>query len=42
MLTLKDWQLLQEILDLFEIFVRPTYKLQASSYPTLNYAKEAE
>ena len=37
-LTLKDQQLLQEILDLFEIFVRLTCKLQVSSYLTLNYA----
>ena len=38
MLTPEDQQLLQEILDLFEIFVRLTRKLQASFYPTLNYA----
>jgi hypothetical protein len=37
MLTPQDWELLQEIIDLFEIFVHPSRKLQGSTYPTLNY-----
>jgi hypothetical protein len=37
-LTAKDWQTMKALLDLFYIFIRPTEKLQGSSYPTLNYA----
>jgi hypothetical protein len=32
-----DWLLLHEVLKLFNIFVRPSKRLQASTYPTLNY-----
>ena len=38
MLTLKDWELIQEVVDLFEIFVHLSRKLQGSTYLTLNYA----
>jgi hypothetical protein len=37
-LLAEDWAVLQDILDLLEIFVRPSCKLQGSTYPTLNYA----
>jgi hypothetical protein len=37
MLTPQDWELLQEIINLFEIFVHPSRKLQGSTYLTLNY-----
>ncbi|KFZ19521.1 hypothetical protein V501_00632 [Pseudogymnoascus sp. VKM F-4519 (FW-2642)] len=37
-LTATDWATLHDLLKLFYIFVRPTEKLQGSSYPTLNYA----
>jgi hypothetical protein len=37
-LTAIDWAMLHDLLKLFYIFVRPTEKLQGSSYPTLNYA----
>src|ERR1700722_7772409 len=38
MLSTEDWVVLQDILDLLEIFVRPSQKPQGSTYPTLNYA----
>ena len=38
LLTSLDWLLLEELLGFFKIFVRPTKLLQASTYPTLNYA----
>ena len=38
MITRPDWAILQDLLKLFEIFVHPTKKLQALTYPTLNYA----
>jgi hypothetical protein len=37
-LTTIDWATLHDLLKLFYIFIRPTEKLQGSSYPTLNYA----
>ena len=37
-LTPSDWTLLDEVLQFFKIFVRPTRLLQGSTYPTLNYA----
>ncbi|KFY91845.1 hypothetical protein V500_04432 [Pseudogymnoascus sp. VKM F-4518 (FW-2643)] len=37
-LTTVDWATLHDLLKLFYIFIRPTEKLQGSSYPTLNYA----
>ncbi|KFY79987.1 hypothetical protein V499_01093 [Pseudogymnoascus sp. VKM F-103] len=33
-----NWATLHNLLKLFYIFVRPTEKLQGSSYPSLNYA----
>ena len=38
LITQQDWAILRDLLKLFEIFVHPTKKLQASTYPTLNYA----
>jgi hAT family C-terminal dimerisation region len=37
-LTDSDWVILHHLLKLFEIFIHPSRKLQASTYPTLNYA----
>ena len=37
-LTYKDWIIIHYLLKLFEIFVYVTKKLQASTYPTMNYA----
>jgi hypothetical protein len=37
-LTAIDWKTLEDLSHFFYIFIRPTQKLQASSYPTLNYA----
>jgi hypothetical protein len=37
-LTLGDWAILNDILKLFAIFVRPSKKLQGEKYPTMNYA----
>lgn len=37
-LTLGDWIILNDILRLFTIFVRPSKKLQGEKYPTMNYA----
>src|SRR5277367_3666935 len=37
-LTLSDWMILNDILKLFAIFVRPCKKLQGEKYPTMNYA----
>jgi len=37
-LTLGDWVILNDILKLFAIFVRPSKKLQGEKYPTMNYA----
>src|ERR1700722_15818042 len=37
-LTSEDWLLLQEVVKLLNIFVRPSKRLQGSVYPTLNYA----
>lgn len=37
-LSSTDWMILHSLLQLFNIFVRPTKKLQAASYPTLNIA----
>jgi hypothetical protein len=37
-LTDSDWAILHYLLKLFEIFVHPSKKLQASTYPTMNYA----
>jgi hypothetical protein len=37
-LTDGDWAILHYLLKLFEIFVHPLKKLQASTYPTMNYA----
>lgn len=37
-LSSTDWMILHSLLQLFNIFVRPTEKLQAASYPTLNIA----
>jgi hypothetical protein len=38
MLTQGDWLILHKLHEFFMIFVHPTKKLQASRYPTLNYA----
>jgi hypothetical protein len=38
MLTQGDWVVLRDLLKLFVIFAHPMKKLQASTYPTLNYA----
>ena len=35
---LGDWIILNDILRLFAIFVRPSKKLQGEKYPTMNYA----
>jgi len=37
-LTDSDWAIIHHLLKLFEIFVHPSRKLQASTYPTMNYA----
>jgi hypothetical protein len=37
-LTHEDWIIIHHLLKLFEIFVYATKKLQASTYPTMNYA----
>ena len=37
-LTDRDWVVLNHLLKLFEIFVHPSRKLQASTYLTINYA----
>jgi hypothetical protein len=37
-LTPGDWIILNDILRLFTIFVRPSKKLQREKYPTMNYA----
>jgi hypothetical protein len=37
-LTNRDWTILNHLLKLFEIFVYVSRKLQASTYPTMNYA----
>jgi hypothetical protein len=37
-LTDNNWLILYNLVKLFEIFVHPLKKLQASTYPTLNYA----
>jgi hypothetical protein len=37
-LTPGDWIILNDILRLFTIFVRPSKKLQGEKYPTMNYA----
>ena len=37
-LILKDWMILNDILKLFAIFVRPSKKLQGEKYPIMNYA----
>jgi hypothetical protein len=37
-LTYKDWIIIYHLLKLFKIFVYTTKKLQASTYPTMNYA----
>ena len=36
-LILGDWIILNDILRLFAIFVRPSKKLQGEKYPTMNY-----
>jgi hypothetical protein len=38
MLTQNDWAILHKLHEFFMIFVPPTKKLQATRYPTLNYA----
>jgi hypothetical protein len=37
-LTPIDWALTKDLRELFSVFAHPTKKLQASTYPTLNYA----
>jgi hypothetical protein len=37
MLNQSDWTILHKLHEFFQIFVHPTKKLQASTYPTLNY-----
>jgi hypothetical protein len=37
-LTNGDWVILHHLLNLFEIFVHPSQKLQVSTYLTMNYA----
>jgi hypothetical protein len=37
-LTPTNWALTKDLHDLFSMFSHPTKKLQASMYPTLNYA----
>jgi hypothetical protein len=37
-LTQGDWLILNSMLKLFAIFVRPSKKLQGEKYPTMNYA----
>lgn len=37
-LMLKDWQMLRSLKAFFLIFVSLSQKLQASQYPTLNFA----
>jgi exonuclease III len=37
-LTQGDWLILNSMLKLFAIFVRPSKKLQGERYPTMNYA----
>ena len=37
-LTPTDWALTKDLRELFSVFAHPTKKLQASTYPTLNYA----
>jgi hypothetical protein len=37
-LTDGDWIILHHLLELFKIFVHASRKLQASTYPTMNYA----
>jgi hypothetical protein len=37
-LTDGDWVIVHHLLNLFEIFVYASRKLQASTYPTMNYA----
>ena len=37
-LTQGDWLILNDMLKLFAIFVRPSKKLQGEKYPTMNYA----
>jgi hypothetical protein len=37
-LTQDDWSILIQLKSFFQIFVKPSMKLQASSYPTLNMA----
>jgi hypothetical protein len=37
-LTATDWQMLDDLWAFFNIFIRPTQKLQGSSYPTLSFA----
>jgi hypothetical protein len=37
-LSAKNRKLLKDWIELFSVFVHPTKKLQASTYPTLNYA----
>ena len=37
-LTTKDWEILLQLQRLFAIFVKPSTKLQAHQYPTLNMA----
>jgi hypothetical protein len=37
-LTPTNWALTKDLCNLFFIFSHPTKKLQASTYPTLNYA----
>jgi hypothetical protein len=36
-LTLEDWVIIQGLEDLFKIFLSPSQKMQASTYPTLNF-----
>ena len=36
-LTPGNWVILNDILKLFAIFVRPSKKLQEEKYPTMNY-----
>jgi hypothetical protein len=37
-LAVADWEIIEELKEFFLIFVKPSTKLQSSSYPTLNYA----
>jgi hypothetical protein len=37
-LSYSDWAILHKLLEFFAIFVRPIKKLQASQYPSMNYA----